>query len=192
MNRTSASLRAIIATTALAMLAAACGGSPASAGGSSSPGRAATPPSAVAYSECVRSHGIPNFPDPPSDGGIAKASAQQLGVSSSRLQTAQRACQHLIPATGGAVQQQEQQCFAARDCSPDVVRELLNVMLRFARCMRTHGVPDFPDPTTDPQGQPFFNVSAHGISDSMAHSPSFTAKLDDCQRQAGDFPYSFG
>src|SRR5580698_5247479 len=124
MNRTSASLRAILATAALAMLAAACGGSPASAGGSPSPGGPATPPSAVAYSQCVRSHGIPNFPDPPSGGGIAKASAQQPGSSTPRPQAAQQPCQHLIPATGAAAQQQEQGCFAARDCAPGVVREL--------------------------------------------------------------------
>jgi hypothetical protein len=192
MNRTSASFAAIIAVTALALLAAACGGTHRSAGGSASPDGSATPPSAVAYSLCVRSHGIANFPDPPSGGGLAKASAQQLGVSSSRLQAAQRACQHLIPATGGTIQQQEQQCFPNSDCPPDVVRELLNVMLRFARCMRTHGVPNFPDPTTDSQGQPFFNGSAHGISDSMSHSPSFIAKLDECQRQVGNFPYSLG
>ena len=191
MNRTPASSAAIIAA-ALALLTAACGASHASAGGSSSPGGPATPPSAVAYTDCVRSHGIANFPDPPSGGGLAKASAQQLGVSSSRLQAAQRACQHLIPATGGTIQQQEQQCFPNSDCPPDVVRELLNVMLRFARCMRTHGIPNFPDPTTDPQGQPFFNVSAQGISDSMSHSPSFTSKLDECQRQVGNFPYSLG
>jgi hypothetical protein len=192
MNRTSASLRAIIATAALAMLTAACGGSPASAGGSSSPGGPATPPSAVAYSQCVRSHGIPNFPDPPSGGGLAKTSAQQLGVSGSRLHAAQRACQHLIPATGGTIQRQEQQCFPNSDCPPDVVRELLNVMLRFARCMRAHGVANFPDPTTDSQGQPFFDGSAHGISDSMSHSPSFIAKLNECQRQVGNFPFSLG
>jgi len=191
MNRTPASSAAIIAA-ALALLTAACGASHASAGGSSSPGGPATPPSAVAYTDCVRSHGIANFPDPPSGGGLAKASAQQLGVSSSRLQAAQRACQHLIPATGGTIQQQEQQCFPNSDCPPGVVRELLNVMLRFARCMRTHGIPNFPDPTTDPQGQPFFNVSAQGISDSMSHSPSFTSKLDECQRQVGNFPYSLG
>jgi hypothetical protein len=53
-------------------------------------------------------------------------------------------------------------------------------------------VANFPDPTTDSQGQPFFDVSAHGISDGMAHSPSFTAKLNECQRQVGNFPYSFG
>jgi hypothetical protein len=192
MNRIAANAGAIIATAAFVLLAAACGGGPSSAGGSRPAGASATPPSAVAYSQCVRSHGIPSFPDPPSGGGVAKAGAQQLGVSSSRLQAAETACQHLIPATGGSAQQQDQQCFVARDCPPDVVRRLLTIMLRFARCMRSRGVANFPDPGTDSEGQPFFDVSAHGISDSMSHSPPFTAKLDECQRQVGNFPYSFG
>jgi hypothetical protein len=61
----------------------------------------------------MRSHGVPNFPDPPSGGGIPKGSAQEFGVSSTQYKAAQTACQSLIPAPGGSVQQQEQQCFAS-------------------------------------------------------------------------------
>jgi hypothetical protein len=181
---------ATVTMLGLTLLVAGCTGSPSSgrargAGGSQSP-------SAVGYSYCVRSHGVPNFPDPPSGGGVAKASAQQLGVSSATLQAAETACQHLIPAPGGALAQEEQQCFVANDCSSSVVRQLLNEMLRFARCMRSHGEPNFPDPTTDAHDQPFFDASAHGISDAQTHAPQFIAKLDECQRQVGNFPYTFG
>ncbi len=55
----------------------------------------------LAYSSCVRSHGVPNFPDPASGGGIPKETAQQLGVGLSRLQAAQNDCKHLLPAGGG-------------------------------------------------------------------------------------------
>ena len=140
----------------------------------------------------MRSHGVPRFPDPPSNGGLPKGSAEELGVTGAQFQAAQRACQHLIPATGGSAQQQEQQCFVAHDCSPAVVHRLMNVMLRFAVCMRSHGVPKFPDPTTDSQGQPFFDVSAQGISDRASHSPQFTNKLNECQRRTGNFPFSMG
>lgn len=185
---------ASLAIAALALLAAACGGSPSSAGSGGTPdaGGSASSPSAVGYSHCIRSHGVPDYPDPPSGGGIAKASAQELGVSSSQLQTARQACQHLIPATGGQAQQQEQRCFVNSDCSPTMVRRLLNVMLRFAQCMRAHGVPNFPDPSTNSQGQPLFNISAHGISDAASHSPQFIAKLNECQRRTGNFPFTFG
>jgi hypothetical protein len=62
----------------------------------------------------------------------------------------------------------------------------------YSHCMRSHGVPNFPDLTTDSQGQPFINVSAQGISDSMSHSAQFTTKLNECQRETGNFPYSMG
>ena len=52
---------------------------------------------AVAYSACVRSHGVPNYPDPGSDGNLPKGSVQAFGVSNSQHQAAQRACRHLLP-----------------------------------------------------------------------------------------------
>ena len=96
---------AIIATVVLVLLAAACDGSPSSIGpgGSTNAGASANSPSAVAYSQCMRSNGVPNYPDPPSNGQVPKASAQQLGVSSSQLQAAQTACQHLYPNNGGSL-----------------------------------------------------------------------------------------
>jgi hypothetical protein len=191
---TTRSAAAIVAAAALALLAAACG-SPSAAprsGSANASGTGTASPSAVAYSQCMRSHGVPNFPDPPSGGGIAKGGAQELGVSNSTYQAALQACQSMIPAAGGSTQQEEQQCFVASDCSPAVVQHLLALMRKFSRCMRSHGEPDFPDPSTNAQGQPLFDVSAEGISDADTHSPQFISKLDECQRQVGNFPYTFG
>ena len=86
---------ALIAAAALALLAATCSGSPSSAGSGGSPhaGGPGTSPSAVAYSACMRSHGVPKFPDPGSGGQVPKADPQVLGISSSQLQAAQRTCQ---------------------------------------------------------------------------------------------------
>jgi hypothetical protein len=175
---------AIIATGALALLAAACGGSPSSTGSGGSPdaGGSATPPSAVAYSACMRSHGVPKFPDPPSSGQIPKTSAQLLGVSSSQLRATQRACQHLLPSTSGSLQQQAQQCVLAGDCPAAVVQQMLTSGRRFAVCMRSHGVLNWPDPTIDTgahQGVPFFNLSKEGIDD---HSPQISRKMNECGR----------
>lgn len=191
---TARTASAIMAAAVLALLAAACGGpSSAPQSGSANAGGAGTSsPSAVGYSQCMRSHGVPNFPDPPAGGGIPKASAQQLGVSNSQYQAAQHACQTMIPASGGATQQEEQQCFVAGDCSPAVVQHLLVLMRNFSRCMRSHGVPNFPDPSTNSQGQPLFDVSADGITRADTHSPRFISELDECQRLAGNFPYTFG
>ena len=76
----------------LALLAAACGGSPSSTGpgGSSNAGGPASSQAAsskaVAFSHCMRSHGVPAFPDPTRRGGVPKVTPQQVGVSNSQFQ----------------------------------------------------------------------------------------------------------
>jgi hypothetical protein len=173
---------AIIGIAALALLAA-CSGSPSSAGsgGSSNAGASASSPSAVAYSQCMRSHGVPDFPDPPSSGEVPKGSAQEFGVSSSRYQAAQTACQNLYPNSGGSIQE----CEMTGDCPQAVVQQALNVMRKYARCMRAHGVPNWPDPTTDSEGRPFFDVSNAGITHQYTHSSLFESKDRECERLVG-------
>jgi hypothetical protein len=106
--RTARIAAASIATVGLALLAVACASPPsASTGGSSNAAVAAKIRSAnnrppdmqkmLAYSRCMRSHGVPNFPDPDGSGRLPKESVQQLKVSDSRLQTAQKTCLHLWP-----------------------------------------------------------------------------------------------
>ena len=62
---------------AVALLAAGCGGGPSSAGSGGSPaaGWSAGPTSAVAYSHCVRGHGVPSYPDPGGGGTLPKVGA---------------------------------------------------------------------------------------------------------------------
>jgi hypothetical protein len=118
---------------ALALLAEACGGSPSSTvadGASSAAGSSNT--QWLAYSQCMRTNGLPGFPDPSSSGKPRFPTAQQLGVSGSRFQAAESSCQHLQPGGGGPTQAQVQQY---RDS-----------MLIYARCMRAHGISNFPDP----------------------------------------------
>jgi hypothetical protein len=96
----------------------------------------------------MRSHGVPNYPDPDSNGQLPKTSAQQLGVSSSLYQAAQRACQSLLPNTVSmSFEQQFQQCVASGDCPQALVQQAMTLMRNFAQCMRSHGVPNWPDPT---------------------------------------------
>jgi len=184
---------AIIATAALTLLAA-CSGSPSSAGSGGAPnaGGSATSRSAVAYSACMRSHGVPNYPDPDSSGQLPKGDAQLLGVSTSQYRAAQQACRHLLP-TGGSLQQQEDQCMQNSDCPQALVQQMLAADRKLARCMRSHGVPNFPDPTNGGSGGPFFNISKAGISDAASHTPQFEAKLTECGRLVGgNAPESFG
>ena len=182
----------IIATAAVAVLAA-CSGSPSSAGSGGSPGAggSAAAASAVAYSSCMRSHGVPNYPDPDSGGQLPKTGAQLLGVSASQYQAAQQTCRHLLPA-GGSLQQQEHQCMQNSDCPPALVQQMMTGDLKLARCMRSHGVPNFPDPTNGGSSGPVFNITRAGISDAASHAPRFMTKLTECGRLAGaNAPQSF-
>jgi hypothetical protein len=127
------------ALIASALLIAACGGSNSSSSSSAKPGAATTgfAGKAVAYAACMRSHGLPGYPDPQvsesgnhgsiklSPGGLARTAA---------FRSASRACGHLRPDGGApaAISPQEQ----AQD-------------LEYVRCMRSHGVPSFPDPDHD-------------------------------------------
>jgi hypothetical protein len=174
---------ATIGIAALALLAGACSGSPSPAGSDAAHNTATSEnsASAVAYSQCMRSHGVPDFPDPPSSGVVPKGSAQEFGVSSSEYQAATRACQHLYPTTDGSIQL----CETTGDCPQAVVQQGLSVMRRYAQCLRAHGVPNWPDPTIDSEGRPFFDVSGAGITYQYTHSASFESKDRQCERLIG-------
>jgi hypothetical protein len=129
----------------------------------------------------MRSHGVPNFPDPPSGGAVPKGDAQEFGVSDSQFQAAESACQPLYPTTGGSIQE----CENTGDCPPAVVQSALTLMRRYAVCLRSHGVPNFPDPTIGSEGRPFFDVSGAGLSLQFTHSAFFAAKDSACERLVG-------
>lgn len=170
----------VVGLGGLTLLAAGCGGSPGrrvahlgstttlSRGSSNARGSATS--QLLAFSRCMRAHGVPNFPDPPPEASNAKfPNPQQLGVSSVQFQAAQTSCQHLLPA---GVDDQ---------FPPAEVPLLLRGMVRFSQCMRTHGVPNWPDPTVDSDGRPFFRLSAHGFTLQQAHSPQLQARVAECQ-----------
>lgn len=110
------------ALAGVAMLAAACGGgSPAGSG----PGNGQTPyQQALAYAQCMRAHGDPGFPDPNSQGLFSHPAGPEY-------QSAGRACGHLLPSQPLTTAQKQQHVGQA---------------LKFSACMRSHGVPSFPDP----------------------------------------------
>jgi hypothetical protein len=133
----------------------------------------------------MRSHGVPTYPDPDSSGQLTKAGAQQFGVSTSQFQAAQHSCQDLLPDTGGSFTQQFQQCVQGGVCPRALVQQALTLMRSFSQCMRSHGVPNWPDPTISPAGAPFFNASGAGLSHQYTHSAAFTSKVNECSSQVG-------
>jgi hypothetical protein len=124
---------------ALCLLAPACGGSQRSQVAQLGTTTTTTQVgAAVAYASCMRSNGVANWPDPNSNGVFDKTqlTLQQLGVSNSRLEAARRACRHLLP-NGGQPPNQAQ------------LQQMKAQALNFSRCVRAHGVPNFPDPGSD-------------------------------------------
>jgi len=155
----------------LAVAVAVVAGAVTACSGSSSPlaasshatGRAHSAGGPLAFSACMRSHGVPSFPDPTSNGGISIQVQPGNGIdpNSPAFQSAQHACQSLLPAgktSGGSV-------------SPAVRAQIL----RYAACIRTHGVPNYPDPTFNGNAVNFGNLS--GIN---PNSPAYQSALRAC------------
>ena len=158
----------VVAVAAFSLLAAGCGGGGSSVVASVASTTTATTTSTtqnglLAFSECMRSNGVPNFPDPQRFvGGNVKLTLHQLAPS----QAALNACSHLLPTNGGSGSQQTAQ----------QQRTQVADGLSFARCMRSHGVSHFPDPTA--QGQLTVEmVQAQGID---VHSPAVLQAVQTC------------
>ncbi|HTW97145.1 MAG TPA: hypothetical protein VMD59_00125 [Acidimicrobiales bacterium] len=140
-------LGALSVLVALAVAASACGGS--SPTGVASIGSSATtiaaPPAGMSgssgeveagqlkFANCMHAHGEPDYPEP---GGNAEANVKELlklDPRSPRFREAASACQRYL-VKGGAV-------------SPAVQERVEAEALRYARCMQTHGMPSWPDPS---------------------------------------------
>jgi hypothetical protein len=112
----------------------------------------------------MHSHGVPAFPGPNSSGVISKERVVPL-VSSPPFQPAANACAHLVPNGPGGPPETTQQ-----------IRTRLADALSFARCMRSHGVTRFPDPTA--QGDLSVEmVQAQGID---VHAPAILHVVQTC------------
>jgi hypothetical protein len=57
--------------------------------------------------------------------------------------------------------------------------------LRFARCMRSHGVRNFPDPITGSGGHPGFRLQGGSSSDLNSNNPAFQRRVEACQHVLG-------
>jgi hypothetical protein len=164
-------LASVPAVAAFSLLAAGCGGGGsagvASVASSTTVATTTNPQNGlVAFSGCMRSHGMPNFPDPQRVGGRSlKLTIHRLEASNSQFPAAQRACNHLLPNGGSESREPAQQN-----------RTLLADMRSFARCMRGHGLTRFPDPSAR-SGLSVEMVQAQGID---VHSPAVLRVVQAC------------
>jgi hypothetical protein len=158
----------VVVAGAFSLLVAGCGGaSPGVAKlGSSKIGATANPQTGLlAYSQCMRSHGVATFPDPTPSQGIPKDEVVPL-VSSPKFQPASSYCQHLMPAAG----------LGPSPATAEETHARVVDLLSFARCMRSHGVTSFPDPTA--QGDLSVEmIQAQGVD---VHSPAVLRVAQTC------------
>ena len=117
---------------------------------------------ALAYAQCIRAHGVPDYPDPNSQGQfvIPNGASAPPSVSPAVASAANEACQKLLPPSMAGPQSTQ----GARASSQE---------LRWAECMRSHGEPDFPDPAA--------NGSFTLPSGMDAESPQFQKAANACQ-----------
>ncbi|MCP2340351.1 hypothetical protein [Actinomadura rupiterrae] len=128
------------------------------------------------FAKCMREHGV-DMPDPDGDGHVTMRMTGKPGAgkgpeNDTGMQTAQKACQHLMP-NGG------------KPKKPTAAE--LDKMRKFARCMRDHGI-NMPDPNADggitikqsagPGGGAGQKLSAGGPDS----DPKFKAAQDACKQ----------
>jgi hypothetical protein len=125
-----------VALTALGCAAAigACGGS--SSRSTTNSGYA----QGVKFASCIRSHGVPSFPDPVAGGGFQFPTGPGFNPAAPAFTAAQQDCHSLLPHGGKGPGEASAQ---------DKAR-----VLAIATCMRAHGVTGFPDPVSSPPSNP--------------------------------------
>lgn len=158
------------ASSGVATLPSPSGGSGAAASTSPTPAASGQVAQALAYAHCMRTHGVPTWPDPGSDGTFDKSQIKQAVPNfTPQVDAAETACQDLLPTNGQAPTTADlpQEWTDARD---------------LAQCLRTHGVPNAPDPVADPQHpeRPYFDLHGTTID---PNSPQVLAAVQACQSQ---------
>ena len=155
---------ALLATVAL--IGAGCGSDASSESGTAARTATATARSkkltaqdkAVKFAECIRAHGVSDFPDPNANNDF------QYGVSVSPAvwTRAVDACKDLQPpGTLSAKRTPKQQ----------------SASLRFAQCIRDNGVKDFPDPVN---GEPLVDTTKIPSSNQPGGMAILNAAMKKC------------
>ena len=114
--------------------------------------------SQLAWAACIRSHGVPNLPDPTFGGGGAQVNLSTPAgmLTSPAFFAAEKACTKLgLVGAGQAAQQPPTAAQAAK-------------AVAVSKCMRAHGVPNWPDPTTHVPTN--VNTEGYGVAGAVPNS----------------------
>jgi hypothetical protein len=150
----------LAALALVALISAGCGSNAPSDTGTGTGGNknASDQDKAVKFSECIRGHGVPHFPDPNAKGEYVFG----IDVTPAVWKKAVDACKDLEPP--GALSGKR---------SPKQQSDAL----RFAACVRENGVKDFPDPAN---GQPLIDTTKIPSSDRPGGMTILNAATQKC------------
>jgi hypothetical protein len=120
------------------------------------------------FAACVRSHGEPSFPDPNAQGQFSMSTVTAGGIDprSPQLGRAVQACEKDLPKSGPVA--------AIRAPQSQAVHQAL----AFSACMRSHGAPNFHDPSASGN----ISVGGSGID---PQSPQYQSAMTACRRYLG-------
>jgi len=158
------------------ILALACAVALTACGSSSKSSTEARGNALIAFTKCMRAHGVTDFPDPSSNGPGLNLNGTGINPQAPAFRTAQASCSKLLPGGGPSTHASAQQIKEATET---------------AECMRKHGVSGYPDPivtATPPNINPadystaeYGNGMFIGIPESInVNSPAFKAAAKTC------------
>jgi hypothetical protein len=148
----------------ISLTSAGCGSSaPSETGTGTGAKRATDQDKGVRFAECIREHGVSDFPDPDAKGEF------QYGVSVSPAvwQKAVDACKDLQPPGSLSSKRSPKQQTAS---------------LKFAQCIRDNGVKDFPDPAN---GEPLVDTTHIPSSNRPGGMTILNAAMQKCHPLLG-------
>jgi len=129
---------------------------------------------ALAFSQCMRENGVPDFPDPEfsEDGGLTITREGGPGQGDMEAERrAMEACEDEMPQGGGEFSEEDR-------------AEMEERMLEYAACMREHGI-DMPDPQFDGEGGAFAIAPGDGGSGPNPDDPEFQEAHEACEEYFG-------
>jgi hypothetical protein len=159
---------------AIALIGAGCSNGSAEKGNTGSsaarefPTAAKTKPTArdkaVKFAECIRAHGVRDFPDPNAKNDFEYG----VSVTPTVWKQATTACKDLQPPGSLSAKRTPKQQSAS---------------LRFAQCIRENGVKDFPDPVN---GEPMVNTYKIPSSNEPGGMDILNAAMQKCGKLLGE------
>ena len=151
---------ALAVLAAATLLTTACSSPSPGSGGTSSTAESAAYRANIAFSECMRTHGVPDFPDPQPGSSFSLNGPLSGPAANTTSGKATIACEHLLPtsstSSNGSTSTQE-----------------LAEGVALAQCLRSHGEPSFPDPAVVNGGLSF---DFTGVN-----TPQFKAAVSACR-----------